>query len=168
MVEYKLLKGTCVITTKSDGTRTVKLYFKNGVDNAGKGRRIYIVRDGQTIIYIGETDTPIKTRFQRGCNAYNHYKRTDKARNGYKGYKWLDPRLNPSNVLGIHVIIFNDHDINRNIIESIESELTYLARQKSHAWPKFQNEIHFHNTEGSRETAEIIFEQVESEIDGRE
>jgi hypothetical protein len=129
-------------------------------------RKLYLVYHSSEIFYVGEAHTSIKTRFQRGYNAYNYYKRNnDIARNGYKGYKWLDKANNPQRSLTISVVTFTkEFDDNREIIEAIEGELVYLIRNKTGNWPKFQNEIHFRNCAGAREIAEGILGEVFGEL----
>jgi len=114
-----------------------------------------------------KASTSIKTRFQRGCAAFNHYIDKEKARNGYKGYKWLDKTLNPKRNLTISVVIFPeeyDSKPKRSFIEAIEGELVYLVRQNTGRWPACQNEIHFSNCEGAKEIALEIMNYIASPI----
>ncbi len=141
-------------------TCKIELNPQKGIALLKERRKLYIVYNDREVLYVGEAHTSIKTRFQRGCNAYNYYKKNnDKARNGYKGYKWLDKVDNPQRCLKVEVVIFSedyDHDKKRSFIEAIEGELVYLIRNEFGYWPKFQNEIHFSNCEGTKEIAERI------------
>jgi hypothetical protein len=124
-----------------------------------KGRKIYIVCDGETVLYIGEANTSIKTRFQRSSTSYNYFKANNIARGGYKGYKWLDPENNPSRRLTLHVVVFNnDYDEKRKEIEAIEGELVYEVRSRTGNWPTWQNEIHFSNVDGASQKAKTIID----------
>ncbi len=124
-------------------------------------RKIYIVSNGETILYVGETNTSMKTRFQRSSTSYNFFKINKVTRGGYKGYKWLDPENNSIRKLILHVVIFNsDYDSKekRSEIEAIEGELVYEIKNKTSSWPTWQNEIHFSNVIGANEKAKQILE----------
>lgn len=124
-------------------------------------RKLYIVYHNNEILYIGETNTSLKTRFQRGCTSFNYLINNGKARSGYKGYKWLNKKENSQRILDVSVITFTqEYDNNREIIEAIEGELVYLIRNKLGYWPKFQNEIHFSNNSKASELAINIFSKI--------
>jgi hypothetical protein len=126
-------------------------------------RKLYIIQNGQEVLYIGEANCSIKVRFQRACSSYNYFIKNKKARGGYKGYKWLDKKSNPARNLRVSVAVFNstfDSDIKRSFIEAVEGELVYLIRNKLKYWPKFQNEIHFKNEDGAKEIAEEIYKKI--------
>jgi len=102
-------------------------------------------------------------RFQRACGSFNHYVKTENARGGYKGYKWLNGKNNKSRKLRVSIAIFEkEYDAieQRCIIEFIEGELVFQVRKELNYWLNFQNEINFKNKEGSRETAAEIFERI--------
>lgn len=112
-------------------------------------RLLYVVKDKNTFLYVGEAKSALKTRFHRSFASYRHYKRVGKARGGYKGYKWielLDPEKNTPVNLDIYAVLFpssfNDY---RNRIEAIEGEIVWEIRKRTNQWPVFQNEIHFNN-----------------------
>ena len=148
-----------------NGKRSIKLLpvDKSKVAALNEDRRkIYIVCDSKTALYVGEANTSIKTRFQRSATAYNYFKANGTARGGYKGYKWLDPQNNKSNSLTLYVVIFDDnYDEKRGEIEAIEGELVYEIRQKTGKWTMWQNEIHFSNVEGANNIAQKILETFE-------
>ena len=145
---------------------SIKLEPNSGLALIKEKRKLYIVYHEKEILYVGEAHTSIKTRFQRGCNAYNYYKKNnDVARGGYKGYKWLNKDNNPLRNLTVSVVIFpEEYDNNREIIEAIEGELVYLIRNKTGNWPTFQNEIHFSNCDEAKKVAEDIMELIFGEL----
>ena len=128
-------------------------------------RKLYIIQSETGILYVGEANCSIKVRFQRACYSYNYYTKNNKARGGYKGYKWLNKKENPTRNLRVFVAIFNstfDSDKKRAFVEAVEGELVYLIRNRLKYWPKFQNEIHFKNEDGAKEMAEEIFTKIKA------
>ena len=149
------------ITDNDNLSCSIKLEPTAGVALLKAKRKLYIVYHGNEILYVGEAHTSIKTRFQRGCTAFNHYTIIGKARGGYKGYKWLDKIDNPQRNLTVSVVTFpEEYNSNREFIEAIEGELVYLVRNKLGYWPKFQNEIHFSNYDGAKEIAGVILDKA--------
>jgi len=149
------------LTDKPDKSCSIKLAPLTGTALKTVRRKIYIIQAGKNILYVGEANTSIKTRFQRGCVSYNHFVRSGHARGGYKGYKWLNILESPVRKMAVHAITFeSDCDNNRGIVEAIEGELVYLIRRHLGYWPKFQNEIHFHNVKYAKETAKNIWEKL--------
>jgi len=143
-----------------ENTCKIQLHPKQGQALLKERRKLYILHFNNEILYVGEANNSIKTRFQRGCNSFNYYIKKGFARNGYKGYKWLNKENLYRNLL-VTVVIFNDrYDNDRKFIEAVEGELVYLTRNKLKYWPKFQNEIHFSNYEGAKEIAEEIFSTI--------
>jgi hypothetical protein len=147
-----------------DNTCKTIIFPTTGYALQKERRKLYIVYHGNEVLYVGEAHTSIKTRFQRGYNAFNYYKRNnDIARNGYKGYKWLDKVDNPQRNLSVSVVTFPqeyDDKEKRKFIEAIEGELVYLIRNKTGNWPEFQNEIHFSNCVGAKKFAKDILKRV--------
>lgn len=144
---------------QSEGNNcSIQFENKEGFAFNKERRKIYIVCNGQDILYIGEANSSLKRRFKNGCDSYNlHIK--GQTRGGYKGYKWLNPKNNPHRKLGVYVIIFDeefDPKEKRPFIEAIEGELVYEVRKKTGKWPKFQNEIHFSNFENTYQIAQNI------------
>ncbi|OWU92328.1 hypothetical protein DBB36_20035 [Flavobacterium sp. WLB] len=136
----------------------IQLSPQNGNALSKERRKLYIIHHENEILYVGEANTSIKTRFQRGCTSFNYYIKNGEARKGYKGYKWLNKIDNTYRNLSVSVAIFDHkYDNERNFIEAIEGELVYLVRKNYGYWPKFQNEIHFSNCEGAKEIGEEIF-----------
>lgn len=161
-MEYTIEKYDLKLIDKEDNTCKSKLFPQEGLAFLNERRKLYIVYHGHEVLYVGEAHTAIKTRFQRGYNAYNYYKRNnDIARNGYKGYKWLNKDKNPQRNLMVSVVTFTEeYDNNREMIEAIEGELVYLIRNKTGYWPKFQNEIHFSNCDEAKEIAVQVLKLI--------
>jgi hypothetical protein len=160
-MEYTIEKYDLKLIDNEDNTCKVTLLPNNGAALIKERRKLYIIHFENVFLYVGEANTSIKTRFQRGCTSFNYFIRNEKARNGYKGYKWLDKVNNLKRDLTVSVITFNEeYDTRRDYIEAIEGELVYSIRKKSGAWPKFQNEIHFSNCDGAKEIAASILEKV--------
>lgn len=160
---FTIEKYDLKLIDKVDNTCKIELSPKEGEALLKVRRKLYVVYNGKEVLYVGEANTSIKTRFQRGCNAFNYYIKNGEARGGYKGYKWLNKKDNTERNLSVSVAIFNedyDHDELRASIEAIEGELVYLVRNKFGYWPKFQNEIHFSNCDGAMEIAEEILSKV--------
>ncbi|MDR6966120.1 hypothetical protein J2X31_000113 [Flavobacterium arsenatis] len=132
-------------------------------------RKVYIVHSNQEILYVGEAGSSVLKRFQRGCTAFNYKVKNSQARRGYQGYKWLNKELNKARTLDVLVVVFDEsYDLKRDFIEAVEGELVYLIRSETNEWPRFQNEIHFSNCVGAKETAEEIFENLLMKINNKE
>ena len=162
-MEYTFEKYDLKLIDAGDNSCKTELSPKNGTALLKERRKLYIIHFENEYLYVGEANTSIKTRFQRGCASFNYFMKNEKARNGYKGYKWLNKEKNQERNLTVSVVIFTedfDHDEKRGFIEAIEGELVYLIRQKFGYWPKFQNEIHFSNCNGAKEIAEGILKKV--------
>jgi hypothetical protein len=164
-MEYTFEKYDLKLNDAEDNSCKAELSPKNGNALLKERRKIYIILSENEFLYVGEANTSIKTRFQRGCTSFNYFIKNAKARNGYKGYKWLNKTNNLQRNLTVSVAVFNDYyDGKRDLIEAIEGELVYSIRKKSGAWPKFQNEIHFSNCDGAKEIAASILEKVLSAV----
>lgn len=162
-MEYIFEKYDLKLIDKDDNTCKTNLSPTMGAALIKERRKLYFIYYDKDILYVGEANTSIKTRFQRSCTSYNHYITNGKARGGYKGYKWLNKTDNPVRKLKVAVATFSevyDPDDKRAFIEAIEGELVYLIRNKYGYWPKFQNEIHFSNCDGAGEIAEEILKKV--------
>lgn len=166
-MEYIIEKYALKLIDFEDNTCKTELNPKKGLAFLNERRKLYLVNHDVKILYVGEANTSIKTRFQRGCTAYNFYKRNnDIARGGYKGYKWLNKEHNSHRNLTVSVVTFPEkYDNNREFIEAIEGELVYLIRNKFGYWPKFQNEIHFSNCDEAKEIAVGILDCILGKLD---
>ena len=98
-------------------------------------QKLYVVKDGSEICYVGTTSQPMSSRLRIGFVDNSHY--------GYHGYKWKD-KLKQAELL-----VWAFPDTAKNSIEAIEAELVYYIREKTGSWPKYQMEIHFHEASKS-------------------
>lgn len=163
-MKYTFEKYGLKLIDLDNNSSKIVLNPNNGTALLKERRKIYIIHFKNEYLYIGEANTSIKTRFQRGCTSFNYYIKNKKTRNGYKGYKWLNKENNQIRNLTVVVAIFNEeYDTKRDFIEAIEGELVYLIRQKTGFWPKFQNEIHFSNYEGAKEIANELFAKIKNQ-----
>ncbi|HEX7413077.1 MAG TPA: hypothetical protein VF411_03445, partial [Bacteroidia bacterium] len=131
----------------------------------------HLITKEREYLYIGEADTSIKIRFQRGFCSYRYYKKNNKTRrDGYKGYKWIEADFK-NKKLNVFVATFpfitkTEDKSDRNLLEAVEGELVFLVREKTNKWPLYQNEIHFWNEEDKHKTidakkfAGIIFDNI--------
>lgn len=129
-----------------DGRNAILRKEQNGVPvnfskpvTVDKHPKIYVLKVGDELVYIGYTGQGIRARLDGGLRA--------KGENGYHGYKWQNEK-----VLDLLVFMFEpfteDADSNdeyKLFVEAIEAELVYLVREKTGNWPRCQNEIHFNN-----------------------
>ncbi len=120
--------------------------------------KIYLIHYERAILYVGECTRSFKDRLAFGVNRYNQWKRTGKTKNGYRGYKWINPDSNPHRELSAFIATFQiAPKEGRDFVEAVEGELVFLIRQETSKWPEYQNEIHFHNQMGALEVARKIF-----------
>ncbi|MDM1402195.1 hypothetical protein HX033_16110 [Myroides odoratimimus] len=104
--------------------------------------KIYVIKIKGEVVYIGYTSQSIRTRLNSGLKA--------NGLNGYHGYKWK----NEMNEIELLVFVFENvltgiKEQDKELImfiEAIEAELVYQFRSQTGNWPKFQNEIHFNNS----------------------
>lgn len=130
--------------------RIISVSAKDGTTHftapvTGKGKKIYIVGKNEFIHYVGITKQSIRTRLRYGVSP-NHA-------SGYHGYKWLEEN-------GDHCLVIWSfaYDVN---VESVEAEIVYLLRKQYKQWPKYQTEIHFHQTgENERSLAKKIVKET--------
>ncbi len=115
-----------------------------------KKPKIYILKYNKEIIYVGITKSALSGRFRMGLRAF--------GKNGYYGYKWKElAKKGESEDLDLFVYLFE----NEERTEAIEAEVVYLIRSKSNQWPKYQTEIHFHQSDGGeRAVAEKIYNEI--------
>ena len=115
-------------------------------DTENKLPKIYVVKSGSKVIYVGVTSQSIRNRLRHGLEA--------QGKSGYHGYKWKN--LNEVDIL---IWCFPEEE-SLDRIEAIEAELVYLLRQHTRKWPEYQTEIHFHNTsEDEINVAKAIFKE---------
>ena len=114
----------CIEINGQQTTRFIAPDTKSGI------QKLYVVKDGTDICYVGITSRPISSRLRDGFVDNGHY--------GYHGYKWKD-KLKQAELL-----IWSFPDKEQGFVEAIEGELVYLIRNQTGKWPKYQMEIHFH------------------------
>jgi len=151
------------IIDSKDRSCKIKFEENEGLAFNKEKRKLYVIHNKNLVLYVGEANCSIKVRFGRALGSYNHFAKTNKARGGYKGYKWLNKALNIKRSLTVTIAIFNtayDANDKRSLIEAIEGEFVFLVRQELGYWPKFQNEIHFNNENGAKEIASKIFDAI--------
>ena len=93
-------------------------------------QKLYVLKNGNEIYYIGVTSQSMSSRLRIGYRA--------KGEQGYHGYKWIG-KISKAELL---VWCFTEND--RSPVEAIEGELVYFVRNHTGKWPTFQMEIHFH------------------------
>ncbi len=105
--------------------------------------KLYTVKNGREIFYVGITSQSISSRLRYGFKAAGE--------KGYYGYKWKD-KIKKAELL---IWCFPESTIGH--VEAIEAELVYFIREKAGKWPKYQMEIHFHGaSEEERQIAKSI------------
>ena len=110
-------------------------------------QKLYVVKDGRDIYYVGITSQSMSARLRIGLVDNGHY--------GYHGYKWKDK------VKQAELLICNFPATTRDSVEAIEAELVYFIREKTGNWPKYQMEIHFHRaSESEKQVASLMLGQV--------
>jgi hypothetical protein len=111
--------------------------------------KIYIIKNGDKIIYVGIASQSIINRLRYGFAA--------KGKGGYHGYRWKDLKER----LDLLIWCFSGESL--NYIESIEAEIVFAIRHETGQWPSYQTEIHFHNvTNEEKELAQRIYKQAKA------
>lgn len=115
-------------------------------DNHSKLPKLYVVKSGAEVIYVGKTTQNMRTRLRQGLQA--------QGETGYYGYIWKDlPEVN------ILVRCFPNRS--ESYVEAIEGELVFLLRKRKGKWPERQMEIHFHNASKDEiKVAEAIYAEA--------
>ncbi len=138
-----------------------------------RGPKLYIVSSGGRPIYVGAATIPIKDRLSNGIKPSSKYR-----------YLWSRFPLEELTV-DVWIVRLNDqdietmnddpnmqlamnHTINKEpqdiILETVEGEVVNLIRQSCEQWPKYQMEIHFHQSHSEHlEIAERIFDDFRSQ-----
>jgi len=145
--KYKLkLKDRQIASVEHDG-RIVKSFIEP--DNHSKLPKLYVVKEGSSVVYVGQTTQNMRTRLWQGLKAQGSH--------GYSGYHWKDlPEVD------ILVRCFPDLNPQKSkYLETLEGELVFLVRKHTGKWPRYQTEIHFHNAEEDEvKLAEAIFREL--------
>jgi predicted GIY-YIG superfamily endonuclease len=114
-------------------------------DVSNKLPKLYIIKRGKEIYYVGITTQDIRKRLRYGLSAT--------GKQGYHGYKWKVQNT-------VEILIWCFPGDTREHVEAIEAELVYFIREKTGKWPKYQMEIHFHGaSESERKVARSILSQ---------
>ncbi|UAA38329.1 hypothetical protein KIH87_16825 [Paraneptunicella aestuarii] len=114
--------------------------------------KLYTVSEGQDLLYVGITTRSMSERLRSGFRA--------SGKNGYHGYKWkkyqkVELKLN------VWLVTSIDGYLSRHGMEIIEAEVAYFCRLLSGQWPKYQHEIHFHqSTDIHRDLALTIYKRT--------
>ncbi len=110
-------------------------------------QKLYVVKDGSDICYVGITSQSMSSRLRGGLVDNGHF--------GYHGYKWKN-KLKKAELL-----IWTFPAKTRDSVEAIEAELVYYIREKTGNWPKYQMEIHFHRaSEAEKQISKSILSQL--------
>jgi len=126
----------------ANGERGQGFLYPDVSDNLPK---LYVVKHGKEICYVGITRQDIRKRLRYGLSAT--------GKHGYHGYKWKDQDT-------AELLIWSFPGSTQEYVEAIEAELVYFIRKKTGKWPKYQMEIHFHGaSESERQVARAILDQ---------
>ena len=106
--------------------------------------KLYVVKRGKDIYYVGMTRQDIRKRLRQGFSAQGEH--------GYHGYKWKSQDT-------AELLIWSFPGSTQEHVEAIEAELVYFIREKTGKWPRYQMEIHFHGaSEAERQVAKSILD----------
>lgn len=142
-----------LILSGSEENRAIASILKEGKQvrftaplTKSKVPKIYVIKIAGEVVYIGYTSQSVTSRLNYGLKA--------NGKNGYYGYQWKDK----TDEVELLVFVFErtltgDENHDKPIIalvEAIEAELVYKFRENNGEWPKYQNEIHFNNSDRNR------------------
>ena len=100
--------------------------------------KIYVVRDGRKIVYVGSTTQSLRIRLSAALKA--------DGLNGYYGYAWKKH----AGPLSLDVWVLGGIECVKGkrclIAETVEAEVAFLVRKQDGNWPLYQTEIHFHQS----------------------
>lgn len=137
----KSLKSFEIISPEGDGK-------VHGRAAEGKRSKLYVISYNKKPIYVGITRQNIRNRLRMGFRA--------EGKGGYHGYKWRRELKKVE-----MAIWYDERGKSQDDIEAIEAELVFLIRKNYKQWPKFQTEIHFHqSSRGHVRVAERIFQHL--------
>ncbi len=105
--------------------------------------KLYVIKSGAEVIYAGITSQSLRARLRWGFHA--------NGEQGYYGYKWKNLNI-------VEMLVWYFPGAKLSSIEPVEAELAYLVRHRTGNWPKYQMEIHFHqSSKRDKELAEAIY-----------
>lgn len=123
--------------------------------------KIYIVKSGLEIIYVGYTHDSIADRLRGGLSPGKREVEGEKkviGKDGYSGYKWKF-----FDEVDYNVWVFEDIETPvtkeiKYLFENIEAEIVFKLKEKGN-WPRYQSEIHFYSEieNQSPKTCEEVF-----------
>ena len=149
------LQGPFIYDISVSGEDSYKVHgATNGATNfvapvTKRGPKLYVFSESGKLIYIGQTVQGISARMRLGFKA-------DGA-GGYWGYSWRKTLRKAT--LHIWCLEVATEEEELEALECIESEVVFLYRSAHNQWPKYQTEIHFHeSTDEHRKHASAIFE----------
>ena len=149
-------------------SKNKKLQFSKPVTDSCP--KLYVISHGRKPIYVGGTTQSIGDRLRTGVNPKDRQggNKAGRSRKGY-GYLW---RHYPSHLspltMDIWILKVEKHDFdemkddpsmkramdrcneekkNVIVIETVEAEVVLLIQQRDGQWPKYQSEIHFHQSQ---------------------
>lgn len=110
--------------------------------------KIYTISQNKDLYYVGIAKQPMSSRINGGLKA--------KGKHGYSGYKWKNKK--GALQLNVWTVQENGKYLSFSEVEIIEAEVAYICRNISNNWPKFQHEIHFHQSKANhRKLAKTIY-----------
>ena len=126
-----------------------------------KGPKLYVISDAGILLYVGKTTQSITDRLRDGISGSDRYLWSHFLKEATVDI-WIvkvedqdietmndDPSMKLANGSGE-----KQEDI---VLETVEAEVAFLIRQVSGHWPKYQIEIHFHQSNDEhREAAQKI------------
>lgn len=115
-------------------------------DNRRGLPKLYVVKSGLEIIYVGQTTRAIGRRLREGLQGQEQTR-------SYP-YKW-------KHLSNVSILIWCFEGRSARYVETVEGEVVFLLRICTGKWPKYQVEIHFHNAKtDEKEVAEAILKHA--------
>jgi hypothetical protein len=147
LFQYQIISIEPLRVTSRDGEDS----FSGSV--ASRCSKIYVVRDGRRIVYVGSTTQSLRSRLYGALRA--------NGKNGYHGYGWKTH----TGPLSLDVWVLDGIDCVKAkrclIAETVEAEIVFLVRKHDRNWPPHQTEIHFHHSSArERAWAKRIYESA--------
>ena len=149
------LQGPYVYQVSVNGEDGYSVLGENGVSHfvspvTKRGPKLYVFSNEGELIYIGQTVQGMSARIRLGFKA--------NGASGYWGYHWR--RTLPRATLHVWCVENINEEDELQALECIEAEVVFMYRSINNQWPKYQTEIHFHeSTEEHRQHASTIFRE---------
>ena len=100
--------------------------------------KVYVFAAGDQPVYVGQTTQGMAARMRLGFHA--------DGSGGYYGYRWR------RNLSSVRLLVWCLEGVTEEdevpALECIEAEIVFAYRTACGQWPKYQTEIHFHETSG--------------------